>query len=74
MQTIRKISLILTLVICGPAWGGFYEGFVHYEQGNYEPVLLEFRPLAEEGNAFAQLYLGIMYDQGHGVPQTEGAM
>ncbi len=43
MQTIRKISLILVLIGSGQAWGGFYEGFAHYEQGNYDQALQEFR-------------------------------
>ena len=28
-----------------------------------------FRPLAEQGHALAQFYLGVMYDKGQGVPQ-----
>ena len=60
MQSSRKLILIFLLFSSNPVWSGFYEGFVEYEQGNYEQALQEFRPLAEGGNAFAQLYLGIM--------------
>ena len=42
---------------------------------DYAKVLREYRLLAEQGHAFAQLALGIMYDQGQGVSQdaTEAA-
>ena len=32
-------------------------------------ALREWRPLAEQGNANAQFFLGFMYDNGQGVPQ-----
>jgi len=32
-------------------------------------ALREWRPLAEQGNANAQFFLGVMYDKGRGVPQ-----
>ena len=38
-----------------------------YEQKNYAAALKEFGPLAEQGNADAQLYLGKMYMMGQGV-------
>jgi len=38
-------------------------------RGDYETALKEWRPLAEKGNAKAQVSLGIMYSQGQGVPQ-----
>lgn len=38
-----------------------------YEQKDYAAAFKEFRPLAEQGNADAQLYLGKMYMLGQGV-------
>lgn len=38
-----------------------------YEQKDYAAALKGFRPMAEQGNAEAQLYLGKMYMQGQGV-------
>ncbi len=40
-----------------------------YQRGDYATVIRELRPLAEQGNAEAQHYLGVMYGEGHGVPQ-----
>src|SRR5450759_299058 len=40
-----------------------------YDAGDYEKAATLFRPLAEQGNADAQLKLGVMYDHGEGVRQ-----
>ena len=41
-----------------------------YEAGDYATAAQEFRPLAEAGDAEAQYNLGVMYDNGQGVPQN----
>lgn len=40
-----------------------------YNAKDYPKAAKLFRPLAEKGNAYAQLNLGTMYDNGQGVPQ-----
>jgi S1-C subfamily serine protease len=40
-----------------------------YKRGDYATALREWSPLAKQGHAHAQLYLGFMYYQGQGVPQ-----
>ncbi len=40
-----------------------------YERGDYATALSEWRPLADQGDADAQFYLGRMYQRGYGVPQ-----
>jgi TPR repeat protein len=44
-------------------------GFTAYRAGDYATALENWRPLAEDGDATAQVSLGRMYSQGHGVPQ-----
>ncbi|TSE23937.1 tetratricopeptide repeat protein [Tepidimonas aquatica] len=51
------------------AHAGFDEGLAAYERGDYATALKEWRPLARQGHASAQYNLGVMYDQGRGVPQ-----
>ncbi|MEP4336748.1 MAG: tetratricopeptide repeat protein [Roseobacter sp.] len=46
------------------------KGRVAYKVGKYETALAEFRPLAEQGDAKAQHWLGLMYFEGKGVPQN----
>ncbi len=68
----RVISAVVVLIgLAAPAWAGFDEGVAAYERGDYETALREFRPLAEQGQARAQVNLGLMYEKGQGVPQDD---
>jgi len=40
-----------------------------YRKQDYTTALRLYRPLADQGNAWAQNRLGVMYASGHGVPQ-----
>jgi len=40
-----------------------------HERGDYAAEIAIVRPLAEQGYAFAQFNLGVLYDQGKGLPQ-----
>jgi TPR repeat protein len=42
-----------------------------YKRGDYATVLQLMRPLADAGNSRAQTYMGILYDNGQGVPQDD---
>ncbi len=57
------------LLVPALGWADFQAGVNAYERGDYETALKEFRPLAEQGYASAQYNLGVMYDNGLGVPQ-----
>ena len=52
-------------------WQQFEDGFSAYRRGDYAAAIGIFRPLAEQGNARAQWYLGAMYLFGDGVPQND---
>ena len=43
-----------------------------YDRGDYETALKEWRPLAEQGLAAAQFFLGVIYENGEGVSQDYG--
>ncbi len=45
------------------------EGVAAYKRGDYATALREYRKAAEQGVADAQFNLGLMYGNGHGVPQ-----
>ena len=49
----------------------FQAGVEAYDRGDYVAALREFRPLAEQGDAKAQLRLSVMYALGQGVPQDD---
>ena len=70
-----KRLVIVTALAVGlamPAWGQDSDaGFAAYERGDYPAALKEWRPLAEQGNAYAQFNLGFMHGNGEGVAQDD---
>ena len=47
----------------------FEKGVAAYDNGDYAIALREWTPLAKQGHARAQAGLGVMYEEGQGVPQ-----
>lgn len=45
------------------------KGYEAYNDGDYATALKEWKPIAEQGYAFAQYNLGILYEYGNGVPK-----
>jgi uncharacterized protein len=63
-------GVVLTLMLMGGAIAGpFEEGADTFKLGDYTTALRLWRPLAEQGDARAQIGVAAMYDQGLGVPQ-----
>ena len=70
MRTLFIIPLVLMSLVSLPSWGAdFDKGLTAYNNGDFATALKEWKPLAEQGNAAAQFDLGMMYDDGNGVPQ-----
>ena len=68
-----RFTIVLVLSIfclATPAWADFQAGVDAYRSGDYATALREWRPLTEQGHAFAQFNLGILYANGRGVPQN----
>jgi uncharacterized protein len=61
--------LLLTLLVETPAFSA--DGYTAYLSDDFATALREWTPLAEEGDASAQFNLGVMYDQGQGVPEDK---
>ena len=61
------VALILVIWVSGP----YEDGQDAYVSGDYAMALRLLRPLAEQGHVDAQNLLGIMYREGHGVPQDQ---
>lgn len=47
----------------------FAKGLAAYKKGDYATAAQEWRPEADEGDPAAQLNVGLLYLDGHGVPQ-----
>ena len=67
----RIIAIVLLLAIQSASAGDFWAGSAYYLRGDFTDALREWRPLAEEGDARAQYYLGMMYANGEGVPEND---
>ncbi|MFQ5783217.1 MAG: tetratricopeptide repeat protein [Alphaproteobacteria bacterium] len=63
---MKKIAFafLLTFLLSAPARAGLNAGVTAYERGDYTTALKELSPLAEEGDAAAQYYLGALYESG----------
>ena len=77
LRSLLKTLLCVTLVTLSlsvqtlPAARAesFARGWDAYDQGDYEQAVRLWLPLAEQGHVNAQINLGVMYDNGNGVPQ-----
>ena len=49
----------------------FQKGLEAAQSGDFETALKEWKPLAEGGDSVAQYNLGVMYDEGEGVPHDD---
>ena len=63
---ILCLTLALLLGSAGVSWSGdFGRGYVAYKSGDYATALREWKPLAKQGDAVAQYYLGALYANGN---------
>jgi TPR repeat protein len=69
---MRRLSLFPTLLTLAAltAFADFQTGLDAYQKGDYVGAAKEWRPLAEQGDPVAQFNLGLLYLDGHGVPQS----
>ena len=70
MIRLILLALVLAVGISGAAVAGpFEDGVAAYGKADYATALRLWRPLADLGDADAQINLGVMYANGEGVPQ-----
>ena len=68
---LRATLLALSLALSAPqvSADAFEDAVSAYQRGDFLTAAKTFRKLAEQGDAAAQYNLGLMYDNGQGVPQ-----
>ena len=65
------MGFALLLLSSTEGWSAdFQKGLAAAQRGDFATALREWKPLAEQGNARAQVNLGLMYQRGDGVPQN----
>jgi TPR repeat protein len=74
MTVMRSLTVVIVAVLISVSSAKaqvLEDAAAAYDKKDYVTALRLYRPLAEQGDAKAQTYLGIMYDAGHGVPQDD---
>lgn len=70
-NVIGSIYFILAVFV-GTAGVGhaadFDKGIAAFDKGDFAAALIEWKPLAKKGDADAQFNVGLLYEQGKGVP------
>ena len=66
----RLLTLVGLTCCIAPVWADFAAGTTAFENADYEEAARQWRPLAEQGSAEAQLQLGMLYDTGSGVDRN----
>jgi TPR repeat protein len=67
----RFIACIMLLLWLQPVQAGeLLNGLNAYRRGHYPQAVATLRPLAEAGDPYAQFTLGVMYDDGIGLPRN----
>lgn len=70
-MNISRYFFILFLFLASSSFAATYEeGKKAYLEQDYDRALEILKPLAENGNAQAQITMGLMYDYGHGVEKS----
>ena len=63
------LALLLLPAVAGA--GALEGGRAAFDRQNYQTALRLFQPLADQGNAQAQLYIGEMYEKGDALKQDD---
>jgi TPR repeat protein len=66
-----RILIGIALVFPLLAHAGFDEGVEAYAQADYAKAMAEFKPLAEQGDARSQYFMGFLYRYGYGVQKDD---
>lgn len=68
-KTLLAAALLCAANLVGAEGDDWDRAKTAHERGDYAAELAIIRPLAEQGFAFAQFNMGVLYDNGHGLPE-----
>jgi uncharacterized protein len=73
MRTVSRLAFVTAIgafLAAVPAFADFQAGLDAYQKGDYVAAAKEWQPLADQGDPVAQYNLGLLFLDGHGVPQS----
>jgi len=70
-KTITGLTLSMLLASGVVIAADFNKGIKAYSSGDFKTALAEWTPLAEQGDAATQYFLGVIYFKGKGVPEND---
>jgi len=70
-KVVARLTLLLLLGSGMSVAADFNKGLAAAQSGDFKTALTEWIPLAEQGDVSAQHNLGLMYDNGTGVPAND---
>lgn len=74
MNAFRPVFLTLflaSLLLAVPVLAGFDEGMNAYTSGDFDTAAREFKILAVKGEKESQYLLGLLYEEGQGLPMDD---
>jgi TPR repeat protein len=73
----KRQRVVGGVILAAQMWGAvgafagpWEDGMAAYNRGDYVPAVQVFRAMAAQGNAEAQMFLGVMYRKGRGVTRS----
>ena len=70
-RLILSLSCFLIMLAAPISAQDFEKGMAAYNSGDYATAFKEFKSLADAGGQSSQYNLGVMYDEGEGIPQDD---
>jgi uncharacterized protein len=64
------MALATIVVMIAPVWADFDRGLTAYASGDFDIAAREFSLLAAKGDKEGQYHLGLLYEEGQGVPKN----
>lgn len=70
-RAIFSAILLSGLLAATPSWAGFDEGMNAYTSGDFDTAAREFKILAAKGERESQYLLGLLFEEGQGLPKDD---
>lgn len=70
-RPLRLIASLTSLLLTTAVWAGFDEGMSAYTSGDFDTAYSQFSIMANKGDTESKYMLGMLYEEGQGVPKDD---